>query len=91
MKQIKIYIKPGCPYCERALEVLHRQEGTSLEIIDITDNVDLKQQMQTESGGRSTVPQIFVDGKYLGDCSELLALQDSGDLKQWFPTFPNHI
>ena len=80
MKKVTIYIKPKCPFCKKALLELSR-EGVNPNIIDITGNAALKSKMITESK-RSTVPQIFIDGKHLGGCDDLLAAQKSGKLKE---------
>ena len=70
MKQVTIYIKPTCPFCKKALMVLKR-EGVKPNIIDITNNNNLRSQMVCESN-RTTVPQIFVEGKHIGDCNEII-------------------
>ena len=80
MRKVTIYIKPKCPFCKKALTVLSR-EGVKPNVIDITGNAALKSKMITESS-RSTVPQIFIDGKHLGGCDDLLAAQKSGNLKK---------
>lgn len=79
MKKVTIYIKPSCPFCKKALTVLSR-EGAKPNVIDITGNAALKSKMITESK-RSTVPQIFIGDEYFGDCSDLLVVQKSGELK----------
>jgi glutaredoxin 3 len=40
----------------------------------------LRAEMVQRSGGRTSVPQIFVDGRHLGDCEELYALEAAGKL-----------
>ncbi len=37
-------------------------------------------EMIERSGGRTSVPQIFVDGSHLGNCQEMLALEAAGRL-----------
>jgi glutaredoxin 3 len=36
--------------------------------------------MIQRAGGRTTVPQIFIDGAHIGGCDDLLALERSGKL-----------
>jgi glutaredoxin 3 len=36
--------------------------------------------MVANSGGRMTVPQIFVDGRHIGDCDDIYALDKAGRL-----------
>ena len=39
-------------------------------------------EMIARSGGQTTIPQIFVDGEYLGDEDTLRALEQKGDLER---------
>ena len=32
------------------------------------------------SGGRTTVPQVFIDGRHIGGCDDLVALDRAGKL-----------
>jgi glutaredoxin 3 len=36
--------------------------------------------MIRRAGGRTTVPQIFIDGRHIGGCDDLHALDDKGEL-----------
>jgi glutaredoxin 3 len=36
--------------------------------------------MTARAGGRRTVPQIFIDGRHIGGCDDLLALDRAGGL-----------
>jgi glutaredoxin 3 len=38
--------------------------------------------MIERAGGRTTVPQIFIDGEHIGGCDDLIALDRSGKLDQ---------
>jgi glutaredoxin 3 len=38
--------------------------------------------MIERSGGRTTVPQIFIDGRHIGDCNELMDLERQGKLDE---------
>ena len=80
MKSVQIYLKPTCPYCKKALLVLRRAGITNPTIIDVSKQPARKQEMVNRSGGRTTVPQIFVDGNYLGDCAKVIELEKSGKL-----------
>jgi glutaredoxin 3 len=39
-----------------------------------------REAMRSRANGRNTVPQIFIDGKHVGGCDELVALERSGKL-----------
>jgi glutaredoxin 3 len=54
------------------------QLGCSYREIDVTHDEALYRQMLERSGGRYTVPQIFVDGVGIGGYTELRALGQSG-------------
>lgn len=79
MAQVKIYTTTYCPYCVRAKALLKRK-GLEFEEIDVTDDGDARARMVELTGGRRTVPQIFVDGEPLGGYDELARLDKAGKL-----------
>lgn len=42
----------------------------------------LKAEMVERAGGRSTVPQIFIDGRHIGGCDALMSLEQAGKLDE---------
>ncbi len=80
MKNIIIYTKEICPYCVRAKSLLQRK-GASFKEIKITDDAT-KEEMMKKSGGRMTVPQIFIDDFHVGGCDDLYALDAAGKLDE---------
>lgn len=78
MAKIEIYTKPYCPYCERAKDLLQKK-GAAYEEIVASHDPELRAQMNQRSG-RSTYPQIFIDGLHVGGCDDLLALESRGGL-----------
>jgi glutaredoxin 3 len=80
MPKIEIYTQPWCAYCARAKRLL-TEKGIEFQEIDAPRGTPEREESIRRSGGRSTVPQIFVDGRYLGDCDELVALDGAGKLK----------
>jgi glutaredoxin 3 len=79
MADIIVYSKDYCPYCVRAKELLKRK-GQNFKEIDITHDEKLQQEMIAKSGGRRTVPQIFINSKHVGGCDDLHALEKEGKL-----------
>jgi len=79
MADIEIYSKFLCPYCMRAKRLLKRKKQDYREI-DIGRAPDKRGEMIERAGGKSTVPQIFIDGRHVGGCDELMALEDAGKL-----------
>ena len=78
MAKIIIYSKDPCPYCVRA-KILLKNKGAEFEEIKITSD-ELREEMIQKSGGRMTVPQIFIDNKHIGGFDDLHALDQSGGL-----------
>ncbi len=80
MPPITIYTKSWCPYCAAAKDLL-QERGAAFEEIDIERQPDKRAEMIQKAGGRSTVPQIFIDGRHVGGCDDLYALDDRGQLE----------
>jgi glutaredoxin 3 len=79
MAKIEIYTTPFCPFCYRAKALLTRK-GIAFDEIDVTMIPGARDEMVSRSGGRRTVPQIFIDGDGIGGSDELYALDSQGDL-----------
>lgn len=79
MAKITIYTSMLCPYCHLAKDLLHRK-GVTFEEIDVGGRSDLRNEMMQLAGGRTSVPQIFIDGRHIGGCDDLHALDRSGGL-----------
>ncbi|NBV05880.1 MAG: glutaredoxin 3 [Proteobacteria bacterium] len=80
MLKIIIYSKEVCPYCVKAKALLKRK-GAEFTEIKIVDDAT-KEEMIKKSGGRMTVPQIFINEKHIGGCDNLYALDASGKLDE---------
>jgi glutaredoxin 3 len=79
MPPVTIYTTPYCSYCLRAKNLLTRK-GVTFEEIDVSESSALRDAMIKRSGGRYTVPQIFVGARHVGGSDELHALDAKGDL-----------
>ena len=79
MPEIDIYTQDWCPYCVRAKQVLDGKGATYNEI-DAPGGTAAREEARQRSGGRTSVPQIFINGQHIGGCDELLALDRSGRL-----------
>jgi glutaredoxin 3 len=79
MVKIEIYTQLFCPYCARALKLL-RGKGVEFEEIDAPSGSAARRTATERSGGRTSVPQIFIDGTAIGGCDELVALDKAGKL-----------
>ena len=76
---IIVYSKDHCPYCVKAKGLLTRK-GKSFTEVDISRDPDKMQEMLAKSGGRKTVPQIFIGDTHVGGCDDLYALDAAGKL-----------
>ncbi|KAL6068600.1 Glutaredoxin [Balamuthia mandrillaris] len=79
VKRIEVYAASWCPYCSRAKQLLD-SKGVPYHEIDVDQVKGAKEEMTKRTGGKRTVPQVFADGEYVGDCSGLLALDAEGRL-----------
>jgi len=79
MPEVVIYTKSACPYCDWAKALL-KGKGVPYREISVTGNPRLLEEMVERSGGRTTAPEIFIDGKCIGGFDEMKALDDKGEL-----------
>ncbi|MFZ5746718.1 MAG: glutaredoxin 3 [Pseudomonadota bacterium] len=79
MAKIEIYTKAFCPYCSRAKALLDSKDAV-FEEIDITMDSKKRQEMIQRADGRTTVPQVFIDGRHIGGSDDLAALDRQGGL-----------
>lgn len=76
---VVMYSTGWCPYCARARNLL-RQKGVEFTDIDIESGSGLRNEMIEKSGGRRSVPQIFIGSRHVGGCDDLHALDAAGEL-----------
>ena len=74
----EIYFKSWCPYSRRALRLLD-DKGANYTAIDVTDDRPRELEMR-ERAGRTSVPQVFIDGRHVGGYDDIAALDRAGDL-----------
>ena len=79
MPRVEIYSTMFCPYCARAKSLLERK-GVKYENIDIIEDGSRRDEMVSRAHGRTSVPQIFIDGEHIGGCEDLYALDRAGKL-----------
>ncbi|SDB61850.1 glutaredoxin 3 [Belnapia rosea] len=79
MPKVEIYTILFCPYCDRAKALLDKK-GVAFEEIDAPTGSQARKDAIARSGGRTTVPQIFIDGKPIGGSDDLTALDRTGKL-----------
>ncbi len=79
MAHIEIYSSPYCGYCSAAKDLL-RKKGAVYTEIDVVTDGSKRAEMNARAPGSRTVPQIFIDGRHIGGCDDLYALDSAGGL-----------
>ncbi len=78
-KQVEIYTWRTCPFCIRAKALLD-SKGTEYTEYAIDGDEAARSQMAEKTGGKRSVPQIFIDGEHIGGCDDIHALDRKGEL-----------
>ena len=68
-----------CPYCSRAVGLL-QSKNINFEQIDVSMDGALRHTMRSRAGGRTSVPQVFINNEHIGGCDDLMALDSAGHL-----------
>jgi len=79
MAKVEIYTTFLCGYCYRAKKLLDAK-GVAYQETDVMAEPGKRREMTDRAGGRTSVPQIFIDGKHIGGCDDLYALDAKGGL-----------
>ncbi|KAJ3151385.1 hypothetical protein HDU86_006085 [Geranomyces michiganensis] len=80
---VVIYSKTYCPYCDKAKALL-KSKGQAFELVEL-DSVADGEAMHAhlkELTNQTSVPNIFIRGKHVGGCSDLVELDESGKLAE---------
>ena len=79
MARVEMYSKTWCGFCVRARGLL-QAKGVTIEEYVIDGGGPKREEMIQRANGRTTVPQIFIDGRHVGGCNDLFALERDGKL-----------
>ncbi len=79
MSAIEIYTTRFCPYCIMAKRLLNKK-GVRYQEYAVDGKPELRAEMVKRAGGRTTVPQIFINGRHIGGCDDLTMLDMDGKL-----------
>jgi monothiol glutaredoxin len=63
--KVRLFVKPGCPWCDEATDWLDRK-GVRYEVLDVIRNAEARAEMHRLTG-QGKAPCIEVDGKVLAD------------------------
>lgn len=79
MARVKIFSTARCPICDKTKNLLNKWGVPYIEAKVDTDNAALREMSQITEGAR-TVPQIVIDGKWIGGFTDLTMLHMDGEL-----------
>jgi glutaredoxin 3 len=79
MAKVEIYTSMFCGYCHRAKKLLSGK-GVAFDEFDVVADPVKRREMMQRAPGRTSVPQIFINGCHVGGCDELYALDRAGKL-----------
>ncbi len=77
--EVVIYTTLFCGYCMLAAEPI-KKKGVPVTKINISGRAARWREMEERSGGRSSTPQIFIDGEHIGGADDLMRLDRAGAL-----------
>lgn len=80
-KKIEMYTMKVCPYCVQAKALMAKYGVTDITEHRIDQMENGREEVIERTGGFRSVPQIFVDGKYIGDEDKLKELHSKGELE----------
>ena len=80
MQAVKMYTTQVCPYCQHAKALLKERGVEAIEDIRVDLDPAQRTRMLELTGGRRTVPQIFIGATYVGGCDDLVELDRQGGL-----------
>jgi glutaredoxin 3 len=85
--KVEIYTWRFCPFCIRAKGLLDRK-GVIYNEYGIDGDDEARSVMTRRAGGRSSLPQIFINGEAIGGCDELHELERFGQLDRMLGRTP---
>ena len=85
MARVEIYTRMFCGYCTAAKRLLAGKD-VEFEEYDITLGGPKRAEMVQRANGRTSVPQIFIDGVHVGGSDDIHALDDAGKLDPMLAT-----
>ena len=80
--RVEIYSKSTCGFCYRAKQLLE-SKGVDYDEYELSWGSPRREEMIQRAGGRTTVPQIFINGQHIGGCDDLHRLDREGRLEQY--------
>lgn len=82
---VVMYSTAWCGYCQRARNLFERK-GVAVQELKIDEDPGARDAMLAKSGGRRTVPQIFIGDRHVGGYDDVAALDRAGELDRLLGT-----
>lgn len=77
--KVEIYTWDHCPFCQKVISLLD-SKNIKYERYRIDGDEEARNKMAERTGGKKSVPQIFIDDKNIGGCDDIHALDEKGEL-----------
>jgi len=79
LAEVEIYTTPICGFCQSAKSLL-KKKGVAFTEYNIMFDGSKRTEMMKRAGGRTSVPQIFIDDNHVGGCDDLFDLEFDKEL-----------
>lgn len=84
-KKIVVFMKgnklmPQCGFSNNVVQILSNL-GVPFETIDVLDDQEIRQGIK-EYSSWPTIPQVYINGEFIGGSDVMIQLYESGDLQQ---------
>ena len=76
----RMYIKDGCPFCDKAKDVILNDLNSSLHTVDVSEESEIHELIIKETGHR-TVPAVYLGTEFIGGCDDLVERSQSTDFR----------
>mmetsp|Transcript_10129 Transcript_10129/g.12073 ORF Transcript_10129/g.12073 Transcript_10129/m.12073 type:complete len:85 (-) Transcript_10129:19-273(-) len=79
-----IYSKSYCPFCVKVKDLFQNQLGITPTVIELDEqpNEEMESTLKGMTNQR-TVPQVFVNGEFIGGCDDTLKAAGNGKLQEF--------
>ena len=82
MARLKIYSTARCPICEKTKTLLTKWK-IPFDVAMVDSDRNALREMSEKTDGARTVPQITIDGKWIGGFSELTMMHMDDELDEF--------
>ena len=80
-KNVTVYTMDYCPYCESAKKLL-KAKGIAYKEVKLDMDDDAAWEELEKKTNYKTMPQIFIDERFIGEYNDLATLDKKGELDQ---------